>query len=172
MLQSKYIFSIKRPSLQSKKTLFNQRKKVFECKNIVETQKNAFEHCFSLIENVFFDRSKGFLFEATFLIEVMLFCVWAILWVGHLCLYNSIKKEVASNKRIFSIKEITSIKKKNVFNHRKKSFWMQKNIWEHWIWTLFFIGNVFFDWSNIFCVWPILWVGHLCLNYSIPKKLL
>ena len=38
--------------------------------------------------------------------------------------------------------------------------------------TFFLIENVFFDWSNLFCVWTMLWVGHLCLNYSIPKKLL
>ena len=37
--------------------------------------------------------------------------------------------------------------------------------------TFFLIENVFFDWSNLFCVWTMLWVGHLCLNYSIPKKL-
>ena len=52
---------------------------------------------------------------------------------------------------------------------------MQKNIWDskNCTWTLFFlIENVFFDWSNLFCVWTMLWVGHLCLNYSIPKKLL
>ena len=43
-----------------KKKLFNQRKKVFECKNIFETKKNTFEHCFSMIENVLFDRSAVF----------------------------------------------------------------------------------------------------------------
>ncbi len=82
-----------------------------------------------MIENVFFDRSEGFLFEATFLIEVMLFCVWAILWVGHLCLYYSIKKEVASNKKKYFQLKKSLQSKKNFFNHRKK-FLNAKKIFE------------------------------------------
>ena len=58
---------------------------------------------FLVIENVFFDRSKGFF-------------VWAILCVGHLCLYNSIKKEVASNKK----KKTFSIKKNHINQKKKK----------------------------------------------------
>ena len=54
-----YIFNEKNLHF-SQKNPFPSKKKVFECKNIVETQKNAFKQCFSLIENVFFDRSKGF----------------------------------------------------------------------------------------------------------------
>lgn len=35
----------------------------------------------------------------------------------------------------------------------------------------FLIENIFFDWSEAFCVWAILSVRHLCLYYSIPQKM-
>ena len=41
-----------------KKKKFNQRKTVFECKKIFETQKIAFEHFFLLIEKAIFDLSE------------------------------------------------------------------------------------------------------------------
>ena len=36
--------------------------------------------------------------------------------------------------------------------------------------SYYLIENSVFDWSHIFCIWAILWVGYLCLYYSIPKN--
>ena len=97
---------------QSKKPVSIKEKKCLNAKIYLRLKKMHLNTIFFCLKMFFLIEVKVFLFEATFLIEVLLFCVWAILWVGHLCLYNSIKKEVASNKqKIFSIKK--SLQSKN-----------------------------------------------------------
>lgn len=85
----------------------------------------------------------------------------------YLFLHYSIKKYIFNRKSffLFLIKIIISIKITG--KNAKKIIWH----WKHCIWTLFLLfWTFFFDWSNLFCVWAILWIEHLYLYNSIKKR--